>query len=150
LIDFDGDGQSDLQLARDLIEMNGGVVDAYLDEDGKVQGEITANTRYLISGDSPETASRVALQAGANDMYKTARSLGVETVTLPEFLSQMGYKPQDRTVTLGAGAKARDFPTRPESDILGGSNTTRFRSRPTITTPTTTSPAAPAAAGTER
>ena len=35
LIDIDGDGQSDLQLARDLIELNGGIVDAYLDEAGK-------------------------------------------------------------------------------------------------------------------
>ena len=25
----------------------------------------------------------------------------------------MGYKPQDRTVPLGAGATARDFPARP-------------------------------------
>ena len=58
VIDFDGDGQSDLQLARELIELNGGIVDAYLDDDGKVQGEITANTRYLISGDAPEEATR--------------------------------------------------------------------------------------------
>ena len=59
VIDIDGDGQSDMQLARDLIELNGGVVDAYLDDDGKVQGEITANTRYLVSGEAPEkSASR--------------------------------------------------------------------------------------------
>ena len=75
-------------------------MDAYLGDDGKIQGEITANTRYLVSGDSPESGSRAALQAGTNDMYKTASSLGVETITLPEFLSQMGYRPQDRTVQL--------------------------------------------------
>src|SRR4051812_35372665 len=81
VIDFDEDGQSDLQLARELIELNGGVVDAYLDDDGKVQGEITANTRYLISGEAPEKASKIALQGPTNDMYKTASSLGVETIT---------------------------------------------------------------------
>jgi hypothetical protein len=129
-IDIDGDGQSDLQLARELIALNGGVVDAYLDEDGKVQGDITANTRYLISGDPPEKGGRSALQQGTQDMFKTASSLGVETITLPEFLSQMGYKPQDRTVHLGTGAKARDFPAKPEQ-VNGSeeSNASRFRTR---------------------
>lgn len=127
-IDFDGDGQSDLQLARELIALNDGIVDAYLDDDGKVQGEITANTRYLISGEAPEKAGKVGLEKGAQDMFKTASSLGVETVTITEFLSQMGYKPQDRTVKLGTGATARDFPAkRDESGAPDGSE--RFRSR---------------------
>lgn len=127
-IDFDGDGQSDLQLARELIALNDGIVDAYLDDDGKVQGEITANTRYLISGETPEKAGKVGLEKGAQDMFKTASSLGVETVTITEFLSQMGYKPQDRTVKLGPGATARDFPAkRDDSGAPDGSE--RFRSR---------------------
>lgn len=130
VIDFDGDGQSDLQLARELIELNGGVVDAYIGDDGKVQGEITANTRYLISGDSPG-ATKTALEQGTRDMYKTASSLGVETITLPEFLNQMGYRPQDRTVHLGPGAKASDFPARSNRGASGGSSATGFRARPT-------------------
>lgn len=130
VIDADGDGVSDLQLAREIIKLNGGVVDAYLDDAGKVQGEITANTRYLVSGDSPETAIKVALQQGSNDMYKTATSLGVETITVPEFLSQMGYKPQDRTVQLGPGAKASDFPPRTKNGEPATRLTPAFRSRP--------------------
>ncbi len=134
VIDFDGDGQSDVQLARELIELNGGVVDAYLGDDGKVQGEITANTRYLISGEAPKSAAKVGLQQGTNEMYKTASSLGVETITLPEFLNQMGYRPQDRTVHLGAGAKASDFPARPEHDAAGGAgSSTGFRPRSAAT-----------------
>ena len=129
VIDINGDGQSDLQLARELIELNGGIVDAYLDDDGKVQGEITANTRYLISGDPPEDAHKVALQKGANDMYKTGSSLGVETITIAEFLAQMGYKPQDRTVQLGKGANASDFPVRSERDNGGFGPAAQFRSR---------------------
>ncbi|MCC7476401.1 MAG: hypothetical protein IT425_13485 [Pirellulales bacterium] len=130
LIDFDGDGQSDLQLARELIEkLNGGIVDAYLDEGGKVQGAISANTRYLVSGEAPDSPSSVGLQKGANDMYKEAASLGVETITLPEFLSQMGYKPQDRTVKLGPGASAHDFPARALHES-GANPSTHFRPRP--------------------
>ncbi len=134
LIDIDGDGISDLKLAKDLIELNGGVVDAWLDDNGKVQGEMTANTRYLISGDIPDNPTKVGLQQGANEMYKAASSLGVETITLVEFLSQMGYKPQDRTVHLGAGATASDFPARPEHDNNNplGPASARFRSRPPV------------------
>jgi hypothetical protein len=128
-IDIDGDGDGDLQLARDLIELNGGIVDAYLDESGKVQGEITANTRYLVSGDKPDSASKTSLQTGTNDMFKEASSLGVETITLPEFLTQMGYKPQDRTVHLGAAAKASDFPAKPEHDKDPLGPAARFRPR---------------------
>jgi hypothetical protein len=114
VIDVDGDGQSDLQLARDLITMNGGVVDAYLKEDGKVEGEITANTRYLVLGDVPDSALQGAMQEAYHAMSKKAAERGVQTITLPQFIDQMGYKPQDRTVQLGTGAKAQDFPPRPE------------------------------------
>ncbi|HEX5472117.1 MAG TPA: hypothetical protein VFW73_09530, partial [Lacipirellulaceae bacterium] len=91
VIDVDGDGQSDLQLARDLIQLNGGIVDAYLGDDGKVHGEITANTRYLVLGDVPDSALKSALQQGYHEMSKTASTLGVQTITLPQFIDQMGY-----------------------------------------------------------
>ena len=110
VIDIDGDGQSDMQLARELIKLNGGIVDAYLKDDGKIEGEITANTRYLILGDVPDSALKSALTEGYHKMSKEAASVGVQTITLPQFLDQMGYKPQDRTIHLGTGAKARDFP----------------------------------------
>jgi hypothetical protein len=128
-IDFDGDGQSDLQLARELIELNGGIVDAYLDDNAKVQGEITANTRYLVYGEKSDAVSQAKFQQPQNDMFKEASSLGVQTITLPEFLTQMGYKPQDRTVHLGAAATGRDFPAKPqnETDTLGPA--AQFRSR---------------------
>ena len=115
LIDIDGDGQSDMELARQLIELNGGIVDAYLKDDGKMEGEMTANTRYLVLGDIPESATRTVIKDGFHAMSKEAASLGVQTITLPQFVDQMGFKPQDRTVQLGAGAQARDFPPRKET-----------------------------------
>lgn len=127
-IDFDGDGRSDMQLARELIEMNGGIVDAYLTETGEVEGEITANTRYLVLGDTPELASQVKLQTGWNEMSQESTKLGVESINISEFLAQMGYKPQDRMVQLGAGATARDFPAQPENTSRPVA-TPRFRAR---------------------
>jgi hypothetical protein len=126
-VDVDGDGRSDMPLARELIEVNGGIVDAFLTDDGEIEGEITANTRYLVLGDAPESTSQAKLQKGWNDMSVDARKYGVETVTMSEFLSQMGYRPQDRMVELGAGATARDFPARPEDSRPVP--TPRFRAR---------------------
>jgi hypothetical protein len=133
-VDIDGDGKSDMDLARELIEMNDGVVDAYLGDDGKMVGDITANTRYLVLGEGPESNLQGKLMEGWQKMSQEASELGVESITLAEFLGQMGYKPQDRTVPLGEGATARDFPARPE----GGSRpvaTPRFRARTPYRTP---------------
>src|SRR4051794_955013 len=140
VIDIDGDGRSDLKLARDLIELNGGIVDAYLGDDGKMQGDISANTRYLVLGELPDSPSKAALHKGYMEMSKAASSLGVQTMTLAEFLDQMGYKPQDRTVHLGAGATARDFPARADNGAATPTSQPNYRSRPAIssTAPATT------------
>lgn len=110
IIDIDGDDRSDLQLARDLIELNGGIVDAYLDEDGKVEGEITVNTRYLVLGGFPESTNQTKLRPGWQSMSEDAQTNGVETITLDKFLNQIGYAPDDRLVRLGTGARSADFP----------------------------------------
>ena len=143
VVDINGDGQSDMQLARELIELNGGVVDAYVTDDGELEGEITANTRYLVLGEFPESAASVGLQQHWQTMNREATSLGVETITLHEFLNQMGYRPQDRSVQLGAGASARDNPARMEDPTLLRGAVPRFRAR-------TPYPQAPAAAESER
>jgi hypothetical protein len=140
LIDVDGDGQSDMILARHLIELNGGIVDAYLKDDGKMEGEITANTRYLVLGDVPDSPSKSGIAESFQKMSKTASSLGVQSITLTQFIDQMGYKPQDRMVRLGTGAKARDFPPRP--DNFDGSSTAppSPRTRPVAPASSTTKP----------
>jgi hypothetical protein len=112
IVDFDGDGVSDLDLARELIELNGGAVDAYLGLDGKVAGKVTAHTRYLVLGEPPESALDAKMQQGFQDINKTADMLGIESIPLELFLNQMGYTSTDRTVRLGAGARGQDFPAR--------------------------------------
>jgi hypothetical protein len=139
VIDIDGDGQSDMQLAQDLIKMNGGIVDAWLKDDGKMEGEITANTRYLVLGDYPDAAIKSAMQEGYQAMSKKATERAVQTITLPQFIDQMGYKPQDRTVQLGTGAKARDFPPRPETGETGSNAPPSPRSRPAASPEASTS-----------
>jgi hypothetical protein len=118
VVDFNNDGISDMQLARELIELNGGAIDAYLGDDGKVAGEITAHTRYLVLGDFPESTIKAGMQEGWQAMNKKAAELGVETILLDQFINRMGYSPQDRSVRLGEAATAVDFPARSSAGRL--------------------------------
>lgn len=123
IIDLDGDGTSDMQQARDLIALNGGVVDAWVNDQGQSEGEMTIETRYLVLGDHPEQPSQSAEREAWKVMSAQADNLGVETINLIDFTNRMGYRPLDRTVRMGSGARSADFPPPPE----GGAN--RFRPR---------------------
>lgn len=130
IIDLDGDGVNDMKLARDLVEMNGGVIDAYVADDGTIQGKITVDTRYLVRGVEPTGGNQGALQKAWNDLSTDARVNGVEVITLDKFLNQIGYAPDERVVRLGPGARPSDFPPQGEAgDASGRRATTPFRPR---------------------
>lgn len=109
LIDLNGDGRGDLPLAKDLIERNGGVLDAVVEEDGTVTGAISVNTTQLVLGEFPEDASRAKQREGWQNLSEQAQKYAVNTTTLGRFLRQMGYTPEDRAVNLGVGARSDDF-----------------------------------------
>lgn len=126
IIDLDGDGLNDMKLARDLIELNGGVVDAYVDDQGNVQGAITVNTRYLVRGNEPTGGNAGKLQQAWEILSGDAKVNGVEVITLDKFLNQIGYAPSDRVVQLGSQSRSSDFPAKPEGGAKGA---TPFRPR---------------------
>lgn len=132
IIDTDGDGQSDLQMVRNLISLNDGVVDAYLGEDGVVEGAMSVNTRYLVVGKIPEGVFRTKQMEGWQAMVKESATLGIETLTLDQFLDQMGYRPDARAVRLGAGATARDFPAKPLGESMSGTSAAPPLFRPRV------------------
>lgn len=109
-IDLDGDGISDLQRAKDLIAVNGALVDVSLEEDGKVDGEMTVNTRYLVLGESPDQPSKAAYRDGYQIMSSEAAALGVETITLADFLNRMGYRPAEETLRFTGGRSTGSSP----------------------------------------
>lgn len=143
IIDVNGDGASDLQLVRNLVTLNDSLVDAYLSDEGNVEGAMSVSTRYLVLGRLPDGALRVKHLEGWGAMNKEAVALGVETITLDQFLDQMGYRPDSRAVQLGSAATARDFPAQSytESTTQGeGSMPARFRLRSPVAAPSTTTP----------
>ena len=104
LIDIDGDGISDLQRVKDIIALNGATLDVSLEEDGTIDGEMTVDTRYLVLGDSPDQPSKVVYRDKYQEMSREANNLGVETISLTEFLNRMGYKPSEGTVRFSGGS----------------------------------------------
>lgn len=112
-IDMNDDGRSDLKLARDLISINGGEVDAYPDDEGNMVGEMTVDTRYLVFGEYPESPSDANLRTTWQKMHDDAKAMGIELISVTDFMNQMGYKPDDRTVGLTGPARAENFRPRP-------------------------------------
>lgn len=113
LIDLDGDGRSDLGLAKDLIKLNGGIVDAAPNpETGELEGEMTVDTRYLVYGERSEGGNSETLRKVWDDMHDQANALGVELISITDFINQMGYRSEDRAVNLGSNVNASDFRPR--------------------------------------
>jgi hypothetical protein len=119
-IDFDGDGKDDSERARMLITSNGGLVDAYVNEQGEQVGQMTINTRFLVAGEEPTSGRDADLrdrQSKARQaMLKEADDKDVDQISVDKFLSFIGWHPEGRVVALGTGAKGSDFPPVPRQE----------------------------------
>lgn len=104
VLDVDGDDRSDPNTVRRVVTMNGGVVDLELKMDGSVDGQMSVNTRYLVLGEPP-TGSDGQVDENVlttySEIIRDARKLGVDEISLDEFLNFMGWKAGSRTVPLG-------------------------------------------------
>ena len=110
-MDIDGDADSDRQRIRDLILMNGGVIDEEVGDDGKRTGKMSVNTKYLVLGDEPGTVNEgSATLTGWSEIQGEAQTLGTRMIPVSEFLDYMGYEPQQRTERWGK------TPSRPTSN----------------------------------
>jgi hypothetical protein len=118
LVDVDGDGKDDLDQLKAIIAASGGVVDAAPDAKGAKQGELKVTTRYLILGERPNDARFAELQKSWAELGSEAERLGIETIPLDEFLSLMGWQRETRSVNMGAGSRAEDFPPQAEGEVL--------------------------------
>ena len=110
IVDMDGDGTTDNDEFKHLIERWGGKIDAEVDlKTYKITGRITTETDWLIEGKIPEPADageveagdkqniRNAILAGTTKMRKDAQVNGVRPVNVHNFLAYMGYRPVRKT-----------------------------------------------------
>ncbi|MFO0817575.1 MAG: hypothetical protein U1A77_06515 [Pirellulales bacterium] len=114
-MDINGDGANDRDLVRNLILMNNGVIDVEQGDDGKVNdiNRMTLQTRYLIEGELPTDKFAVESQLqGRNQMIAKAQELGIERMPVQKLLGYLGWRSEEKTVSLGRGA---------QTEVKGGS-----------------------------
>src|SRR4029078_10323014 len=100
-------------------------------------------TRYLVLGKVPEGVLRTKQADGWQAMVKEANTLGIETLSLYQFLDQMGYRSDTRAVQLGSTSTAKDFPARQFNEAPSSGISTmpsKFRPRTPPTSDATTKP----------
>ncbi|MEX2174531.1 MAG: hypothetical protein WD872_09225 [Pirellulaceae bacterium] len=103
-MDLDNDGRDDQERIRDLITLNGGVIDLYVTYDGKREGAITFNTRYLVMDDDDDDKRTAEGQTKVNQVKEEITKFSTEMITLQKLLNQMGWKADVRTQGLTGGA----------------------------------------------
>jgi hypothetical protein len=111
-MDIDGDGRNAVQTVRSLIAMNNGIVDAYMNEKGEVEGELTVETRCLVLGKEPKGDALKTY----GDMNTEAAKLGIRTISLTDLALQMGYKKQASVERFGRGGSLPEPPTTKPAD----------------------------------
>jgi hypothetical protein len=92
------DDSDDTALLKNLIELNGGVVD----------DEVTPQTRYLINDIgrevSEDTAKSGKEESDTVTKVKAATDLGVSQIGSDKFLSLLGWKADVKSLTFGTGS----------------------------------------------
>lgn len=102
-LDIDGDGRSDLDQLINIIQSSGAEVAAYIDDEGKLNGEITADVYRVVRSDvnivdvvahdsTRNEAAREALQRLDQEFLDSAKKLDVPEIFLSDFLKVIGYK----------------------------------------------------------
>lgn len=130
-MDIDGDGRSDRDLVRNVISMGGGQIDAEVHDDGASEGELTANTRYLVRGGRPDGSDAKVLKAYSN-LLQRSDDLGIQKIELLMLLDLMGYKAEVRTIGLGKNADPLQFKAEPDEGrarTSSGNTSDVFKSR---------------------
>ncbi len=105
-MDINDDGQSDRELIRNVITMNGGVIDAELHDDGTMTGQLDVGTRFLVLGNRPTEREKPEAVKAFSELTSAAQRYGVEQIKVGELLNLMGWKPELRTVDLGGASGA--------------------------------------------
>lgn len=121
-MDIDGDGKSDRAVVRNLVAVNGGVLDAEVHDDGQRTGKLDINTRYLVLGNRPTDKTNEEAVKAYTALTTEADRLGIEKMPVDKFVLMMGYRNTDRTIELGRGASASDFKAKPADGVLRSSD----------------------------
>lgn len=128
-IDITGDGHSDVDHLKSMIQMAGATVAATLSPAGEVTGQLDSSIRFLVVGEPPlmpfedeESPERLRVATEIANFRQRARELGITTIPAWKLMEYLRALSDVITTPLGGDARAEDFP--PES-ILGTSQRNR-------------------------
>ena len=119
-----GTHQSDLETIKNLITLNGGIVDAYISEGGDenkrgdLVGDITGHTTFLVLGDlsDDDNQDQDMMETQAR-MRRTAEQYAVKLIGLKEFLTKMGWKNVTPVRGFGQYATESDLRIMPRGGV---------------------------------
>ena len=84
-----------------------------MDEQGHKQGQITADTRYIVIGDAPDKSSPEFMKNNG-EILRDAERYQVRKMTLGDFKQQMDYQKSSSVEHFGSGDDVqRRRPGRP-------------------------------------
>lgn len=87
---LDNDGVNDRDVLIRMIERNGGTVISHIDDEGNIQGEIDAKTRFLVVGDPPTVDGNPKVFSGMREMESEAEKSAVQQIDQRRLLNWMG------------------------------------------------------------
>jgi hypothetical protein len=128
MLDIDGNGIEDRETLLTILRLAGAVLDGQqkLDGKGTIEGGITPQTRYLVTGEPP---------ANANDrdayvkLIGEARKAAVRDIPLKKFLDEVGFAGLTDFKEFGISSNPRDFDDVQRAGELPGQALNRFRER---------------------
>jgi len=117
-LDIDGDGRDDRETVKALIAQNGGEVSVDLRPDGRMEGNLTVNTRWLVIGDEFKVLGGTLDAAGEvmgkrrADLEQQAKAMGVSRINLDKLMGYLRGSNDEDIVPLGNATRAGDFKRR--------------------------------------
>lgn len=129
-IDIDGDGRSDVDQLRSMIELAGAEVAAVITKSGAVEGKLDASVRFLVVGDQPDLGDSNAVSSEQNAQALAeigrikAEAVEKGVTIIPAWKLQAYLKTINDSITtpLGSAVRGADFPPEAIRSPAGRAN----------------------------
>ena len=142
-MDMDGDGKDDRETVKALIEQNGGQVTVDLPPGGKLVGQLSVNTRWMVMGEEFKVRAKLDSTDGKLDDTETAsakdrsnlesqaKSLGISRINLDKLMGWLRGSGANEVSALGNQTRPRvlDFRSAPVPSFGMGKVSELFQTR---------------------
>lgn len=125
-IDITGDGRSNTEQLKSMIELAGAEVAATISATGVMEGKLDSSVRFLVVGEQPDSSAspdadvnRARAMAEIARLKAQATELGITTIPAWKLLEYLKGINDSITTPLGANARGSDFAPLPATGMSG-------------------------------